>query len=118
MNPQYHHLADGQRIMQAVIAGIAVFILCLICAFFFKLLRSGVNKAKKINTEAFVVKEDKSSDAVNNKRKSTVLQDWYNNITPWQRYFLWILSLLLVVVYGIGLIPLALLIYLKLGNQR
>jgi len=47
-----------------------------------------------------------------------MLQDWYNGITPWQRNFLWIVSILLIACYGIGLIPLALLIYLKLGNQR
>ena len=46
------------------------------------------------------------------------LQDWYYSNTTGQRKFLWILSVVLVPVYGIGLIPLALLIYIKLGNQQ
>ena len=67
---------------------------------------------------AKAILEGKTNDIVKQKGKPTMLQNWYNSITPWQRKFLWILSILLILVYGIGLIPLALLIYLKLGNQK
>ena len=45
------------------------------------------------------------------------LQDWYYSNTTGQRKFFWILSILLVFLFGIGLIPLALLIYIKLGDE-
>jgi len=44
------------------------------------------------------------------------LENWYNNITPSQRTFIWMLSILLVLLYGVGFIPLALLIWIKLGS--
>ncbi|MDR2712495.1 MAG: hypothetical protein LBB91_05215 [Clostridiales bacterium] len=103
---------------QGAIAGFVVFIICVICSFLIKLIKAGFNKAKQINSESFVVPEGKSSEAVNKKRRSAMLQNWYNSMTPMQVKFLWIVSFLLVFIYGIGLIPLALLIYLKLGNQR
>jgi len=46
------------------------------------------------------------------------LQTWYNDITVGQRTFLWILSVLLIPLFGIGFVPLALLIYLKLGMRQ
>lgn len=45
------------------------------------------------------------------------MKKWYNNLTPKQLIFLYIISVVLIVPYGIGLVPLALLIYLKLGNS-
>ena len=125
MNPQYYHLDDGQRIAQALIAGFAVFIFCIVSWLLINLIKSGSNKAmemhdkaKEIHNEAFVVREEKPRDIINNKENKTMLQNWYNSMTPMQVKFLWIVSFLLVFLYGIGLIPLALLIYLKLGNQR
>ena len=118
INPQYHHLSDGQRMMQAVIAGSVVFIFCVICCLLIKLIKSGFNKAMEINRESFILHEGKPSEVINQKRKPAMLKNWYNSMTPMQVKFLWIVSFLLVFLYGIGLIPLALLIYLKLGNQR
>ena len=45
------------------------------------------------------------------------LQLWYNYNTPGQRLFLWIVSVLLIFAFGIGLIPLILFIYLELGRR-
>ena len=50
-------------------------------------------------------------------QKNNKLQSWYNGVTVGQRKFLWIISFLLVPVWGIGLVPLAILIYLKLGMK-
>jgi hypothetical protein len=48
--------------------------------------------------------------------KSNMLQNWYHtSITVGQRRLLWIVSVLLIMVFGIGLIPLAFLLYLHLG---
>ena len=43
------------------------------------------------------------------------MKNWYESITKGQKVFLYSLSSFLVLVYGIGLIPLLLLIYLQLG---
>lgn len=45
------------------------------------------------------------------------LNEWYDGMTKGQRYFVWAVSAAGVLVYGIGLIPLVLLIYLQLGAQ-
>jgi hypothetical protein len=44
------------------------------------------------------------------------LKNWYQSINKAQKFFLFFISLSLVVFYGIGLIPLSILIYLKLGE--
>jgi hypothetical protein len=50
--------------------------------------------------------------------KSNMLQNWYHNgITVGQRRLLWIVSVLLIMVFGVGLIPLAFLLYLHLGEH-
>lgn len=43
------------------------------------------------------------------------LNDWYANMTKWQKVFVYLLSTVAIVFYGIGLIPLLLFIYLELG---
>ncbi|MGF6412565.1 hypothetical protein OKW37_004235 [Paraburkholderia sp. MM5482-R2] len=43
------------------------------------------------------------------------MKNWYANITKGQKVFLYSLSSFLILVYGIGLIPLLVLIYLQLG---
>ncbi|CAE6858839.1 hypothetical protein R75471_00057 [Paraburkholderia domus] len=46
------------------------------------------------------------------------MKTWYSNITKAQKTFLFTISVLLILVYGIGLIPLALLTYLQLGQPN
>lgn len=43
------------------------------------------------------------------------LNDWYEGMGKGQKVFVYLVSAALVLVFGIGLIPLALLIYLELG---
>ena len=45
------------------------------------------------------------------------MQKWYNSTNTPQKIFLFLLSLALVVVFGVGLIPLFILIYLELGRR-
>lgn len=45
------------------------------------------------------------------------LVHWYTNMTKPQRVFVYIVSVLLIPAYGLGLVPLALLIYIQLGNS-
>lgn len=40
---------------------------------------------------------------------------WYENMPKWQKVFVYFIAVVLVPFYGIGLFPLALLIYLELG---
>ena len=44
------------------------------------------------------------------------MKNWYKGLTKGQKIFVYFLSIALVLVYGIGLVPLALLIYLALGD--
>lgn len=44
-----------------------------------------------------------------------VLNAWYIGMTKGQKIFVYLASSALVLVFGVGLIPLALLIYLELG---
>ncbi len=46
------------------------------------------------------------------------LQKWYNGMTYGQRLFVWIVSGMLIFIYGVGLIPLSILIYCKLGTSK
>jgi hypothetical protein len=43
---------------------------------------------------------------------------WYRNLAKGQKIFLYFVSICAILVYGIGLIPLALLIYLELGKNN
>lgn len=46
-----------------------------------------------------------------------MLKKWYWSMTTGQKIFLYLISACAVLVYGTGLIPLALLIYLQLGGK-
>lgn len=52
------------------------------------------------------------------KENTGTIQKWYNNMTKAQRMYVYIVSCLLIFVYGIGLIPLSVLIYCKLGTRK
>lgn len=45
------------------------------------------------------------------------MKQWYENTNKGQKLFMWGVSLLLVWVYGAGLLPLAILTYLELGRR-
>ena len=45
------------------------------------------------------------------------MKKWYRDMTKAQKIFVYFVSIALVSVFGIGLIPLAVLIYLGLGNR-
>lgn len=45
------------------------------------------------------------------------LKQWYRTMPKGQKAFVYFVSLCLVLVYGIGLAPLAVLIYLHLGQD-
>lgn len=45
------------------------------------------------------------------------LSEWYKNMNPKQRKFVWFCSLALIMVWGVGLLPTAILIYIKLGEK-
>ena len=43
------------------------------------------------------------------------MKDWYRDMPMGQKIFVYLLSIALVPAFGIGLLPLAVLIYLQLG---
>ena len=45
------------------------------------------------------------------------MKNWYKNISKGQKKFVYFVSICLVMVFGIGLLPLAILIYLELGSK-
>lgn len=45
------------------------------------------------------------------------IEDWYRDMPKGQKAFVYLVSIALVIAYGIGLLPLALLIYLELGER-
>lgn len=45
------------------------------------------------------------------------MQNWYNSIEANQKLFIFMLSTLSILVFGIGLIPIAVLVYLELGSN-
>jgi hypothetical protein len=45
------------------------------------------------------------------------IEDWYQNMPKGQKIFVYLVSLASVLVFGIGLVPLAALIYLELGER-
>lgn len=46
-----------------------------------------------------------------------MIKKWYAGINNWQRIFMFAVSGILVLVEGIGLVPLVPLIYLELGRR-
>lgn len=52
-----------------------------------------------------------------NKNLEKQMKDWYKNITKEQKIFIYLVSAALVLVYAVGLLPLAVLIYLELGQR-
>ncbi|MGF6921710.1 hypothetical protein [Paraburkholderia sp. 40] len=69
----------------------------------------------------FQYHQDFAFSAVNkraiNRPSAETMKNWYANITNGQKVFLYLVSSLLILVYGLGLIPLVVLIYLQLGVQ-
>ena len=47
-----------------------------------------------------------------------ISEDWYVRLTEGQRTLLWCLSLILILVYGIGLLLIAILLFKELGRPR
>jgi hypothetical protein len=45
------------------------------------------------------------------------MKNWYKNITKGQKKFVYFVSICLIFAFGIGLLPLAILIYLELGSK-
>lgn len=45
------------------------------------------------------------------------MKNWYKTINIGQKIFIYLVSIALVLAYGIGLLPLAILIYLELGER-
>jgi hypothetical protein len=45
------------------------------------------------------------------------MKNWYKKMPKGQKIFVYLVSIALVLVYGIGLLPLAILIYLELGQR-
>jgi len=45
------------------------------------------------------------------------MKNWYKNMTKGQKVFVYLVSTATILVFGIGLIPLAILIYLELGQR-
>lgn len=45
------------------------------------------------------------------------MSEWYRNMPKGQKAFVYLVSCALVLVYGIGLFPLVVLIYLHLGQS-
>ncbi len=45
------------------------------------------------------------------------MKNWYKNITKGQKIFVYFVSICLILAMGAGLLPLAILIYLELGNK-
>ena len=45
------------------------------------------------------------------------MKEWYKNITKGQKIFVYLITLPLMFAWGAGLLPLAILIYLELGER-
>jgi len=45
------------------------------------------------------------------------MKNWYKNMPKAQKIFVYLVATALVFVFGIGLLPLAVLIYLELGQR-
>lgn len=46
------------------------------------------------------------------------MKNWFDSRTRWQKVYLYVISMLLILFFGIGLVPLVILFYLHLGNKR
>lgn len=46
------------------------------------------------------------------------MKTWYKNMPKKQKVFVYTVSIALLTVFGIGLVPLAVLIYLELGEDK
>lgn len=58
--------------------------------------------------------DDPNDQATSN----AITSDWYESLTDGQRNLLWIVSIVFVFVYGIGLIPLTFLLFKSLGQSH
>ncbi len=45
------------------------------------------------------------------------MKQWYKSMPKGQKVFVYFVSVALIMLYGIGLLPLAILIYLELGKD-
>ena len=45
------------------------------------------------------------------------MKNWYKNMPKGQKIFVWLVSAALVFVYLVGLVPVAILTYLELGER-
>lgn len=50
-------------------------------------------------------------------KKGLLVKQWYKGLAKGQKIFVYFVSTALVLIYGTGLIPLAVLIYLELGER-
>ena len=48
---------------------------------------------------------------------SKIMKNWYESMTKGQKTFVYFVAGFAVLIYGIGLIPLSVLIYLELGKK-
>ncbi len=46
------------------------------------------------------------------------MKNWYQNMNKNQKIFVYLVSVALVLFFGVGLLPLAVLIYLQLGQKE
>ena len=46
------------------------------------------------------------------------MKNWYQNMNKNQKIFVYLVSVALVLFFGVGLLPLAVLIYLQLGQNE
>ncbi|GEM_PF-1771618 len=46
------------------------------------------------------------------------MKKWYKDINKGQKIFIYLVSLALTLMWGVGLLPLAILIYLELGERN
>ena len=46
------------------------------------------------------------------------LEKWYRQMGKQQKIFVYIISVLLIIAFGFGLLPLSILIYLELGERN
>ena len=45
------------------------------------------------------------------------MKEWYKTMPKYQKIFVYFVSTVLVLVYGVGLLPLSVLVYLELGQR-
>lgn len=57
-----------------------------------------------------------SNESTSSHGNSSPMSAWYWRLTNEQRIFIWVVSGLLVLFYGVGLVPLAILTFIRLGS--